>query len=172
VAVVGPDTLRPFIHDGDGGDGEACGGWYPLGTLGFEADNDGLVVAVEPGGPADKKGLKEDQRIELSSVHPDRRAINKLVYVAPCSEYTFSIEKRPGAPAESPISVRAEPEDLSGWKAKGALLTAQLSAAMFILLCVYLVWTPRGPAGGSFCTECGSTPASTSSGTRICLERV
>jgi hypothetical protein len=78
VAVVGPDTFRPLFHDG----AKSTMRWYPIATVGFEADNNGKVISVEEDGPADRVGLRPDDQIDLGSVQPDRRAINKFVYVA------------------------------------------------------------------------------------------
>ncbi|TMH01357.1 MAG: hypothetical protein E6H67_17310, partial [Betaproteobacteria bacterium] len=77
VAVIGLDTFRPFLHGGQGRSWPLR--WYPIATLGFEADNNGKVVSVDEDGPAKALGIRPGQQIELSSVSPDRRAINKFV---------------------------------------------------------------------------------------------
>src|SRR3984893_9323633 len=45
IAVVGLDTFRPVLHGGQ--DTGWPLRWYPLATLGMEADNDGDVIAVD-----------------------------------------------------------------------------------------------------------------------------
>jgi hypothetical protein len=62
VAVVGPDTLRPLLQ----GDLAELLPWYPIATVGFEADNDGNVIAVDEDGPAYEAGLRPGQHIDLA----------------------------------------------------------------------------------------------------------
>jgi len=45
IAVVGLDTLRPILHVGQATYWPLR--WYPLATLGLEADNDGNVITVD-----------------------------------------------------------------------------------------------------------------------------
>ena len=135
VAVIGLDTFRPFLHGGQANSWPLR--WYPIATLGFEADNNGKVVSVDEGGPANALGIRPGQQIELSSVRPDRRAINKFVYVAHGSSYTMHVVAGPNAPFE--VTVPAMDERIEGWNAI-TLLIAQASALFFIALCVYLVW--------------------------------
>ena len=80
IAVVGLDTFRPVLHGGQNTSWPLR--WYPLATLGMEADNDGNVITVDADGPAAARGIQTGQKIELSSVQPDRRDINKFLYVA------------------------------------------------------------------------------------------
>src|ERR1700680_2843170 len=77
------------------------------------------------------------QKIELSSVQPDRRAINKFVYVAHGRSYTMRVISGPNAPFE--VTVPAADERIEGWN-KVTLLLAQARALFFIALCIYLVW--------------------------------
>jgi hypothetical protein len=42
LAVIVPDCTRPF---------------KPLGSIGMTADNNGRIISVDPGGPADRKGV-------------------------------------------------------------------------------------------------------------------
>jgi hypothetical protein len=103
---------------------------------GVEADNDGNVMAVDADGPAAARGIQADQKIELS-VQPDRRAINKFVYVAHGRSYTMRVISGPNAPFE--VTVPAADERIEGWN-KVTLLMAQACALFFIALCIYLVW--------------------------------
>lgn len=95
IAVIGPDFLRLGFHD-------AFRQWYPLATLGFEADNDGIVVRVDSSSEAQQQGLIRGQQILLSSIRPDRRAINKIIYVGPNTRYTFCVVA--GADAPLPVA--------------------------------------------------------------------
>src|ERR1700694_3183612 len=129
VAVVGLDTFRPFLHGGPASSWPLR--WYPLATLGFAADNNGKVISVDADGPAAARGIQPGQQIELSSVRPDRRAINKFVYVAHGSSYTMRVVTGPNAPFE--VTVPAADERIEGWN-KVTLLLAQARALFFIAL--------------------------------------
>ena len=133
VAVVGPDTFRPLFHEGT----TRAMRWYPIATVGFEADNNGKVISVEEDGPADRAGLKPDDQIDLGSVQPDRRAINKFVYVAHGTPIEMVVQR--GANQRVQVAIKPENERLGGWDA-ASLLMAQASALFFIALCAYLIW--------------------------------
>lgn len=133
VAVVGPDTFRPLFHEGT----TRAMRWYPIATVGFEADNNGKVISVEEDGPADRAGLKQDDQIDLGSVQPDRRAINKFVYVAHGTPIEMVVQR--GANQRVQVAIKPESERLGGWDA-ASLLMAQASALFFIALCAYLIW--------------------------------
>ena len=135
IALIGLDTLRPFLHGGQGSAWPLS--WYPIATLGFQSDNNGRVTQVDADGPAAESGIRPGQQIELASVKPDRRAINKFVYVAHGSAYTMHIVSGPDAPFEA--SIPAFDETLERWNAT-TLLLAQFSGFFFIALCTYLVW--------------------------------
>ncbi len=135
VAVVSLDTFRPFLRNGQASSWPLR--WYPIATLGFQADNNGTVISVDADGPAAARGIQPRQEIELSSVRPDRRAINKFVYVAHGSSYTMRVVAGPNAPFE--VTIPAAEERIGGLNAM-TLLIAQASALFFIALCVYLVW--------------------------------
>ena len=133
VAVVGPDSLRwlpcDAIHP-------ALCRWYPIASIGFEADNDGKLVSVDPEGPADRAGLSAGDYIDLASVRPDRRAINKFVYVAHGDPIEMRVEG--GRGGRTSVRISPENEDLDGLNA-ASLVMAQASALFFIALCVYLI---------------------------------
>ncbi|HZQ61951.1 MAG TPA: hypothetical protein VFC24_11420 [Casimicrobiaceae bacterium] len=135
LAVIGLDTLRPFVHAGSSDVWPLR--WYPIATLGFQADNNGRIVSVDPDGPAAAAGLKPDQVIDLATVEPDRRAINIFVYVAHDSTYSMRVVSGPNAPTD--VRVHAVDEEMDGAYVT-ALLVAQVAAMFFIALCVYLVW--------------------------------
>lgn len=139
VLVIALDTARPFVGIGED-QGERRGWpwrWYPIATLGFEADNDGRVKSVTPDGPAWQKGLREEQEIDLLSVKPDRRPINKFLFVAHGSQYSFHV--REGTRRSFDATVPAEDASLSD-REKFTLLLAQASGIFFIALCLFLVW--------------------------------
>jgi hypothetical protein len=131
VLVIAPDTVRPFVSK--------PWAWYPIATLGFEANNDGRVTSVDRSGPAWGQGLRDDeeQEIDLLSVKPDSRPINKFLFVAHGRQYSFHVRNgvRPGFNA----TVDAVDENLSVAE-RNTLLLAQLSGFFFIGLCLFLVW--------------------------------
>ena len=96
LAVVTPDTFRAVFKTPSD---QWPQRWYPIATLGFEADNSGKVVSVDSGGPADAK-LHVGDVIDLSSVKPDRRPINIYVYVAHASTYTMRVIAGPDTPRD------------------------------------------------------------------------
>ena len=61
AAVIALDTARPFLlARPDSGAGWPRR-WYPIADLGFEADNDGRITSVDPGGSAWQAGLRAGQ---------------------------------------------------------------------------------------------------------------
>src|SRR5262249_458422 len=83
--------------------------WYPLGSLGFEADNDGNVTKVEYCGPAWAKGIREGDMIDLSSLKTERRAVNQFGFVAIGRPHTIHINARFLRPQESVHDVTTKP---------------------------------------------------------------
>ncbi len=145
LLVVMPDSLR-LVH--------------PLGSLGFTADNDGLVNTVDSDGPAARAGVRAGDRIALdrmSCVH-DRAECTQLLfvfggmgglqYVRP--DRTVSLWFRtPERPAPAPPSLHATivpvPESQGRdagqhlwWQA--ALLADELGALAFITCAAALLW--------------------------------
>ena len=138
LAVVVPDTLRVFPVAGRI---PLLERWYPLGKLGFQADNDGRVTAVESGGPASLEGIREGDVIDLRRTE-DRRAVNQFVFVAHGSRHRIHISRH-GAPAAD-VTLDAFPEILS-IPEQLTLLLAQASGLFFIWLCTLLVWRHPTP---------------------------
>jgi hypothetical protein len=137
--------------------------WYPLGTLGFEANNDGLIthvsnkiitykedghegiLKVQEDSPAKKASLQPGDVIDLAQTERTyRRASNQFVFVKFGEPVTLHMKPRlrdDGA-AELPartITLEPAPEPWSPLGTVG-LLAAQVSAVVFILLSVWLVW--------------------------------
>jgi hypothetical protein len=138
LAVVAPDTLRVFpgVHEIPW-----LARWYPLGTLGFEADNDGNIVAVEPGSPAADAGITEGDAIDLAAMI-DRRAVNKFVFVAHDHPHTLWISRR-GQPA---VEIIVQPvRETASYAEAFALLAAQVAALFFVALAAILVWRHPTP---------------------------
>jgi hypothetical protein len=84
VLVIALDPARPFVTSGND-KGERRGwpwAWYPIATLGFEADNNGRVKSVTRDGPAWQAGLPTNrgfastlavERIRFPGSGSDRR---------------------------------------------------------------------------------------------------
>lgn len=150
ILAIAPDTLRPFpesplTQEVQALCKEKLSGYdcYPLGTLGFDTDNDGKIEKVEPRGPA---GIYEGNQIDLESVEPDRRFINKFSFVAHRSCYSFSVRDS----SHGPFTITAKDEEFKGHE-KVALGVAQVSGLIFILVCMFLVWChPMPPTWGLF----------------------
>jgi hypothetical protein len=138
LAVILPDTLRVFPVAGRI---PLLEHWYPLGKLGFEADNDGRITAVESGGPASLEGIQVGDVIDLGRTE-DRRAVNKFVFVAHGRTHRIHVARR-GAPAAD-VTIEAYPEILS-FPEQLTLLLAQVSGLFFIWLCTLLVWRHPTP---------------------------
>lgn len=148
IAVIAPDTLR--IIDGVE-QVPGLGAWYPLGTLGFEADNDGAVTAVDRMGPAWQACIRPGDVIDLRAPTTDRRAVNQFVFVASGHPHTVHIGRRGeagrldcGETGAGDVRLMPEEERLS-FADRAALLLAQLSGFLFIALCTYLVWQHATP---------------------------
>jgi hypothetical protein len=128
--------------------------WYPLGTLGFRADNDGKVISVEKGGPAEEAGVREGDFVDLPATpRSARRAVNQFVLVSirePLELHVRSRVRPAGADDPGPD----EAFELSAAKRKDlkpvpeklriagqfGLFIAQVAACFFIAFAAWLVW--------------------------------
>ena len=136
VLVIAPDTLRLVPPERLPGPGP-LNRWYPLGTLGFVADNDGVVTSVEPGGPAWKSCLRKGDKIDLGRTR-DRRAVNEMVFVAHGEPVSVYVSKFRDVAADQlgpcvdsrvtprSITMQPSPETLS-WPEWATLLLDQLA---------------------------------------------
>lgn len=122
---------------------------YPLGTLGFRADNNGKVIQVDnhdKPGPAWNKGIRVDDIIVLKATKlTERRAVNKFVFVASGQSHTLWI-KTDGNPARDveqwPAQEKLPPtESEFRW-----LRLAEIGAFFFIGSCAVLLWRYPSPA--------------------------
>jgi len=135
----------------------------PLGMLGFTADNDGLVSAVAPGGPAERAGVRAGDRIALDamSCRVSRDGCRQLFfvfggmgglqYVRSGAHVALQFRRADQPPGSRPalhavIDAVREPQGRDGaghalWIA--ALVADELGALAFILCAAVLVW--RGP---------------------------
>jgi hypothetical protein len=135
VAVILPDTLRPtvlyqlaYYLEGlrevvtggrPSGPHSAVWGWYPLGTLGFIADNDGKVTSVDDCGgtrPCDLPAwdkLQVGDRIDLSrTAMSDRRAVNQMVFVAHDRPVVLRVAAKANGASASEITLMPRSEVL------------------------------------------------------------
>jgi hypothetical protein len=137
-AVIAPDTLRVVQADYWL---PPLAAWYPLGTLGLQADNDGRVTAVDAGSPADRAGIRVDDRIVLDAPNTDRRAVNQFVFVSFREPITLRVAT--GGQTRD-VLLDPEPEELTALE-RISLFVAQLSGFFFILLCASLIWQHPSP---------------------------
>jgi hypothetical protein len=124
--------------------------WYPIASLGLQADNDGKVIDVDPDQSAWQACLRKGDKIDLE-LTKDRRAVNEMVYVARSSDvhvYVSAFDRGKDTATEGcevtravPKEIRITPvaESLTGAQAL-TLLADQLAGVAFIVLCAYLVW--------------------------------
>ena len=140
VLVIAFDTGRPFFnvaaHPGEGQWWPQR--WYPIAKPDFETDKDGKVTT----GSAKNPGIKEGNHIDLASIRPDRRIINKFVFVAHDSSYSFRVRQNGWQPAVE--TVKAEGETFNPSE-KWMLLLAQMAGFIFIVLGGYLAWRHPAP---------------------------
>jgi len=166
VAVILPDTLRltalyqaayylaglreAVTGERPSGSHPAALGWYPLGNLGFTADNNGTVTSVDDCGgtrPCDLPAwgkLQVGDRIDLGrTAMSDRRAVNQMVFVAHDRPVTLQVAaKANGAPAGE-ITLMPSSEVLRFFGASSldawTLLLDQLGGLFFIGLAALCV---------------------------------
>ena len=137
-AVITPDTLRAVQVDHWLPPLRA---WYPLGTLGLQADNDGRVTAVDADSPADRAGIHINDQIVLDAPTTNRRVVNQFVFVSSKEPVTLRIST---SFSTRDVSLEPEPEQLTTLQ-RISLFVAQLSGFFFILLCTSLIWQHPSP---------------------------
>ena len=87
--------------------------WAPLGTLGFQANNNGVIEQIDDRSPAAKAGIEENDRIDLKKTpFASRRAINGLVFV-PLGIPVVLVIAKPGQSVEKTYTLTPVPETLS-----------------------------------------------------------
>jgi hypothetical protein len=119
---------------------------HPYGSLGFEADNDGVVMSVD-GPPASAAGLQSGDCIDLQATAlADRLALfgslGGMAYVRPGLEVRLAVA--PGSCEQVAeratlrvLTAREQPMTLAN---RVVLLADQLLGVLFILLAAALVW--------------------------------
>jgi len=156
LLVVLPDTIRLV---------------RPLGTLGFSADNDGVVSSVESGGPAERAGVRTGDRIALDrmSCLRSRAECKQLLFVfggmgglqfvppgAKVSLWFRTPDQPPGATPKlhAPMTPVPEPQGRDDgqhlwWQI--ALVADELGALAFVVGAATLVWrAPCAMTAGFF----------------------
>lgn len=103
--------------------------WAPLGTLGFQADNDGVITSVDDGGPASKAGIREGDRIDIRATNFEgRRTVGGLIFVRLGHPFELHVVRRHGAHV---VAVVPEPEEL-GLADKLTLFFDEIFGVLFI----------------------------------------
>ncbi len=111
--------------------------WTPLGTLGFQADNDGIVTDVDAGGPADKVGISPGDRIDIRATNFEgRRAVGGLVFVPLGHPLVLHVVGAHGG--AHVVTVAPEPEHL-GSADKITLFFDEIFGVLFIAIGAALV---------------------------------
>ena len=139
----------------------------PLGSLGFAANNNGLIYDVQgpfatpAGSPAWQAGLREGARVDLSAMRciPVESAacrntlavlggMGGIQWVWPGRQVSLRIIPATGAQARNVVlTARTPPVD---GQTRLVLLLNQIVAVLFILAAAWLVWTRPGPMTWGF----------------------
>jgi len=151
LLLVAPDLIR-LIH--------------PLGSLGFAADNDGLIYDVQgpfptlADSPAGQAGLRDGERIDLQMmrcIRPTSPACTDLLAVVGGMGGPQRI--RPGRTISLAVAARAKSAHTvtmtaapvpAGWEDKAVLFLDEIVAILVILGAAWLVWTRPGPMTWGF----------------------
>jgi hypothetical protein len=149
LAMIVPDLVRVV---------------QPLGSLGFFANNDGLVYDVEgpfaneAASPAWRAGLRVGDRIDLERMHcmPGDHArcrdalavLGGVDYVLPSQSFSIALESDDSRPARE-VTLTAE-QPPSNFVVRVVILLDQLAGIAVILAAAWLVWTRPGPMSWGF----------------------
>jgi len=138
----------------------------PLGSLGFAADNDGLIYDVQgpfsalAESPAWQAGLRDGEHIDLRAmrcIRPTSRACIDLLAVVGGMGGPQRI--RPGRTISLTVATPAKPARIAtmtaipirtGWQDKVVLFLDEVVAILVILGAAWLVWTRPGPMTWGF----------------------
>lgn len=136
----------------------------PLGSLGFFANNDGLVYDVEgpfpdqASSPAWRAGIRVGDRIDLERVHclPGRDArcreavavLGGVDYVLPGESFSIALAPGDNQPAREVVLVAEQPP--SNFVVRLVILLDQIAGIAVILAAAWLVWTRPGPMSWGF----------------------
>ncbi len=144
LVVIVPDTTRPFSS---------------LGTIGMDADNNGRVVSVDPGGPAERAGIVPFGKrtpgdvIDLKATPHDGlvevfRGLGGMQYLKVGRKVPLDLVAPNGTPLAVTLTAERKrlslPDDI-------VLELDQVLAVGFILLAAFLAWVhPRRSTFGFF----------------------
>ena len=136
----------------------------PLGSLGFYANNDGLIYDVagpfpDPSAsPAWKAGIREGDRIDLSRMRclpydaatcaSTLAALGGVQYVLPGRSATISlVSASDGLPRQVTLVAVQAP---ANWLVRGVLLLDGVAGILVVLAAAWLVWTRPGAMSWGF----------------------
>jgi hypothetical protein len=135
----------------------------PLGSFGFDTDNDGLIYDVTgpfpdiTASPAWKAGLRKDDRLDLSRLRcipydavtcGNALALLVLPYVVPGRKATVDFTAPNGEAREVTLVAEEEP---ANFLVRGVQVLDQIAGILVVLAAAWLVWTrPGGMSWGFF----------------------
>jgi hypothetical protein len=135
----------------------------PLGSFGFDTDNDGLIYDVtgpfpdRTASPAWKAGLREGDRLDLSRLRcipydaatcGNALALLVLPYVVPGRTATVYFTSRNGETREVTLVAEEEP---ANFLVRAVQVLDQIAGILVVLAAAWLVWTrPGGMSWGFF----------------------
>jgi hypothetical protein len=135
----------------------------PLGSLGFDTDNDGLIYDLRgpfpdrTASPAWRSGLREGDRLDLSRLHcipydastcGNALAALVLPYVLPGLTATLDVTSPDGQARTVTLVAEEEP---TNFLVRAIQLIAQIAGILVVLAAAWLVWThPGGMSWGFF----------------------
>ena len=137
----------------------------PLGSLGFFANNDGLIYDVtgpfddETDSPAWKAGMRPGDRLDLSRLRCSLKdlatcgyalaALGGVQYVLPGRQAVVPLAARHGQPARDVTLVAAQRS--SNFVVRAVLLLDQIAGIAVVIAAAWLVWTrPSAMSWGFF----------------------
>ena len=138
----------------------------PLGSLGFAADNDGLIYDVQgpfptlEESPAWQAGLRDGEYIDLQAMRCVRPAAPTCIdLLAVVGGMGGPQHIRPGRTVSLAVTAPAKPARIvtmtaapiqPGWEDKAILVLDEVVAVLVILGAAWLVWTRPGPMTWGF----------------------
>ncbi|HLJ61589.1 MAG TPA: hypothetical protein VKZ50_17840 [bacterium] len=160
TTLILPDTLRPsalyqqlYSFVGLDSHHQPTAGWYPLGVVCFDADNNGKVTSVHGCAPA-RGHLQEGDQIDLrATAMTDRRAIieggGRVAHDRPVVLQIIHANR-----ARETVELMPRPEDLrffgTKWPNTWTLMLDQLAGLFFIGLAALCVWRAPSPVTWGF----------------------
>ncbi len=137
----------------------------PLGSLGFFANSDGLVIDVtrpfpdEAASPAWRAGIRAGDQLDLQAMRCrlDKRencssalfAFGGIDYLLPGQQFTLDLAATNGRPARQVTVVAEQPP--SNFLVRGVNFLCQIAGILVVLAAAWLVWTrPSAMSWGFF----------------------